>query len=86
MNVIRNPKHQPAAGDRLIRNGSCRMVVSVETELQTIRAVRWVNGHQYKTLAAVTPLARDTASSSTIGSWRAWAKDEATVISEVKVA
>ena len=86
MNLIRNPRQQPAPGDRLLRNGVCRMVVSVEKELNTIRAVRWVNGHQYKTLAAVPDLARDTAYSTTAGAWRAWAKDGASILSEVVVA
>jgi hypothetical protein len=86
MIVIRNPKHTPKAGDRLLKNGCCRLVVSVEVELSTVRAVRWVNGHQYKALAAVPEWAHDAANTSTAGAWRAWAKDGATVLSEVQVA
>ena len=91
MTIIRDPRKQPAAGDRLLRNGCCRMVVGLETELTTIRAVKWVDGHRYKTLRDVTQLAKDTAYSSTAysstaGSWRAWAKDGASILTEVKVA
>lgn len=85
--LIRDPRQQPRPGDRLLRAGACRMVVKIETGFNGgITAVHWVNGHQHRELCTVPKHARDTAYSSTVGSWRAWAKDGATILSAVPTA
>lgn len=85
--LIRDPRQQPRPGDRLIRNGMCRMVVKVETSFNGgITAVRWVNGNQYRDIFTVPELAVDTAYTGSIGGWRNWAKDGATILSAVPTA
>lgn len=85
--LIRDPRQQPRPGDRLLRNGMCRMVVKISTGFNGgITAVHWVNGHQFRDIFTVPELAVNTAFGGSIGMWRAWAKDGATILSAVPTA
>ena len=85
--LIRDPRQQPRPGDRLLRHGVCRMVVKIETGFNGgITAVHWVNGHQHRNFCTVPKYATDAAYSSNACSWRAWAKDGATILSAVPTA